>query len=197
MERKDGKEQSKAPRLQPRGLEYSLAKKRGRTPLLDEGKQREIAAIISLGCSQTAAARYVGCAPSTIIRTAERDPAFAERLGRAKCNAEMGLVKNIRDAANKEQYWRAAAWALERFFPDAYSQNRTNLITADQLTQVLTGFAAMIVEEVPVDRYRKSIAKAMESLLQGLGEHLGKETLASPSAIPAVVDQDNSAKASR
>jgi len=146
--------------------------------VLDEGKQREIAAIISLGCSHTAAARYVGCAVSTILRTAQRDPVFAERLGRAKCNAEMGLVKNIRDAANKEQYWRAAAWALERFFPDDYAQRHPSAITAEQLAQVLTQFAEMMVDEVPVARYRKKIAKRLEILLRSLGQGVCGEALA-------------------
>ena len=143
--------------------------KRGRPPVLDEGKQREIAAIISLGCSQAAAARYVGCAVSTIQRTAERDPAFAERLGHAKCNAEVRLVRNIRDAANKSQYWRAAAWALERFFPEDYLQRHPNIITADQFAQVLTQFAEILIQQVPVERYRKNIVKALEALVRSFG----------------------------
>ncbi len=91
--------------------------KRGRRPVLTEGKQREIAAILSVGCSQSVAAQYVGCAVSTIQRTADRDPKFAEQIGKAKSNAELGLVKNIRNAAKKEQYWRAAAWCWSEVFP--------------------------------------------------------------------------------
>ncbi|MEN6459180.1 MAG: hypothetical protein ABFC63_09640 [Thermoguttaceae bacterium] len=151
--------------------------KRSRSLVLDEAKQREIAAIVSLGCSQATAARYVGCAPSTITRTARRDPAFAERLGRARSNAEMGFVKNIRDAASKEQYWRAAAWALERFFPDEYAQRQPGAITADELAQILRRFAEMIMAQVPVGRYRKSIVKGVESFLQGLGQNVGNERL--------------------
>ena len=143
--------------------------KRGRPPVLDEGKQREIAAILSLGCSQAAAARYVGCAGSTIQRTAEREPAFAERLDRAKSNAEVGLVRNIRDAANKSQYWRAAAWALERFFPDDYSQRHPRVITAPQLAAVLTQFAEILIRQVPVERYRKRIVKELQALVRSFG----------------------------
>ena len=55
--------------------------KRGRPPVLDEGKQREIVAILTMGCSRRTAAQYVGCAPNTIQSTAERDPKFAEKLG--------------------------------------------------------------------------------------------------------------------
>ena len=88
--------------------------KRGRPPVLDEIKQREIVAIVSMGCSRRTAAQYVGCAPSTIQYTAERNEKFAEKLERAQSQAVVTHVKNINSAAKKAQYWRAAAWALER-----------------------------------------------------------------------------------
>ena len=147
--------------------------KRGRRPALDDGKQREILAILSVGCSQSVAAQYVGCAASTIQRTAERNPKFAEKLGKAKSNAEVGLVKNIRNAAKKEQYWRAAAWALERGFPEKYARRGPDVITAEQLARVLAQFADMIVQQVPVDEYRKNIVKGVESLARSLGQISG------------------------
>jgi hypothetical protein len=143
--------------------------KRGRPYVLDEGKRREILAILSVGCSQTLAARYVGCAPSTIRREAVRDPKFAERLQQAKCNAELSLVKHIRAAAKKEQYWRAAAWALERGFPDKYARRGPDVITADQLAQILAEIAESIVNRVPIPEYRKNIVKDIESAMRSLG----------------------------
>ena len=150
-------------------------KKRGRRPALDDGKQREILAIISVGCSQNVAAQYVGCAVSTIQRTAEREPKFAEKLGKAKSNAELGLVKNIRNAAKKEQYWRAAAWALERGFPEKYARRGPDVITAEQLAQLLAQFAEMIIQQVPVDEYRRNIVKGVESLARSLGQTIKEE----------------------
>ena len=91
---------------------------RGRPPVLDDAKRREILAILTVGCSRRAAAKYVGCAPATIANTAARDPEFAEQLRQAESKAEVGYLKNIRKAAKKEQYWRAAAWALERKYPE-------------------------------------------------------------------------------
>ena len=128
--------------------------KRGRRPVLDDEKRAQIVAILSVGCSQNMAAQYVGCASRTIQRTAERDPKFAEELREAKGNAELGLVKNIRNAAKKEQYWRAAAWALERGFPEKYARRGPDVITVEQIGLLLTKFSEIIVEEVP-ERYRK------------------------------------------
>ena len=101
--------------------------------------------------------------PSTILRTAERDPAFAEELGKARSNAELGLIKNIRNAAQKEQYWRAAAWALERGFPEKYAPRNPNVITADQIGVLLSKFAEIVVMELP-ERHRSRILKRMDAV---------------------------------
>ncbi len=153
--------------------------KRGRRPVLDGEKRIKIAAIIGVGCSQNVAAEYVGCSPSTIQRTAERDPAFAAELLQAKCNAELSLVKNIRDAAKKEQYWRAAAWALERGFPERYARRGPDVITVEQIGLLLSKFCEIVVEEVP-ERYRKQIVKRINALAHELGVETKREAKDDP-----------------
>jgi hypothetical protein len=143
--------------------------------VLDDGKQREILAIISMGCSLAAAAEYVGCAVSTIQRTADRDPLFAESLGRARNNTELDLVRNIRNAAKNEKYWRAAAWALERFFPQKYQSRRPDVLTPEQVAQFIREFARMIVQQLPVERYRKNIIRSVESLARDLGRRIADQ----------------------
>jgi hypothetical protein len=149
--------------------------KRGRPPILDETKRREVVAILSTGCSQASAADYVGCSVSTIRRTLQRDPLFAQAIGRARSNAEVSLVRNIRRAAEDRKYWRAAAWALQHFFPVRYRDGLPT-ITPEQLAQVLAQFAELIVEQVPVERYRKKILKAIEAFLQNLGGTIPKQS---------------------
>jgi hypothetical protein len=140
----------------------------GRPPALDDGKRREIQAILSVGGNQLTAARYVGCSVRTIQRTAERDPAFAAQLRQAICNNELGLLQDIRKAAKKEQYWRAAAWVLERGFPEKYARRGPDVITVNQIGTMLTRIADMVVQEVP-EKYRKAIIKRMDALAQDLG----------------------------
>jgi hypothetical protein len=120
------------------------------------------------------AAQFVGCAPTTIQNTAERDPKFAEELGKAKSNAEIALVKNIRNAAKKEQYWRAAAWALERAFPEKYARRGPDVITVDQIGILLIKFSEIVAEEVP-ERYRSIILKKMDVVARALGIVLKRE----------------------
>jgi len=138
--------------------------KRGRRPVLDEIKRREIIAIVSVGCSRRTAARYVGCATSTIRNTAERNPAFAAQLEHAENQPELTQLKNITAAAKKPQYWRAAAWVLERLYPRRYAARGPDVITREQITRLLDGFARIVAEEVLVDRFRKNIIKRLDRL---------------------------------
>ena len=60
----------------------------GRRPVLDEIKRREILAILAVGGSRRVAAKYVGCAVSTIQNTADRDPQFAAQLHRMEYQSD-------------------------------------------------------------------------------------------------------------
>ena len=135
---------------------------------LDETKQREILAILSVGCSRRTAARYVGCAHSTIRRTADRDPEFSEKLRQAENRQEFTYLGNIQQAAKKPQYWRAAAWVLERIFPEKYGRRGPDVITIDQIKQVLAQFTEIVVAEVPVAKYRQEIIKRLDALTKSL-----------------------------
>jgi hypothetical protein len=144
--------------------------KPGRPPVLDEIKQGEIVAIISMGCSRRTAARYVGCDPKTIQNTAERNGKFAEKLDHAQGQAVVFHVKNINSAAKKAQYWRAAAWALERINPEEYAAPHPNTITIEQASRLIDCIAQIVIEAVPVDAYRKSIIKQLGDLIKEVSE---------------------------
>ena len=85
--------------------------------VLDEHKRWKIIALLANGSSRRMAARYVGCAASTITRTAARDPSFAEQVAQAEARTEMDALRAIRIAAQNKRHWRAAAWLLERRNP--------------------------------------------------------------------------------
>ncbi|MBN1394071.1 MAG: hypothetical protein JW959_03510 [Pirellulales bacterium] len=148
--------------------------KRGRPPVLDKEKRSQILAVIRAGCSRSVAAQYVGCAPSTVQRTAERDPLFAEQLRRAKCGAELSMVNSIRQAAGKERHWRAAAWALERGFPEKYAPRGPNVLTIEQIGPLLSKFSEIVVQELN-ERERKKVLKRLDALARELGVALERE----------------------
>jgi len=137
----------------------------GRPPVLDDAKRREILAILSVGCSRRSAAQYVGCSPKTIQNTAERDPEFAQRLQHAGQASEIEFLRSIKKAAKKEQYWRAAAWALERLNPEDFAKRPVGTLTLEQVRVLLIQLAEIVLQEVPVADYRKSAIKSVDRLL--------------------------------
>ncbi len=148
--------------------------KRGRKSVLAGYKRREILAILGVGCSRRVAAKYVGCSVSTIQNTADRDPNFAQKLRRTENASEIGYMENIRNAGRNERYWRAAAWALERLNPEKYGKRGPDVITVDQIRDLMAQFAEIIVEEVPVAKYRKNILRRIDAISDALKDASNK-----------------------
>ncbi|MBN2577886.1 MAG: hypothetical protein JXB10_02760 [Pirellulales bacterium] len=145
-----------------------MKKHPGRPAALDKDKQDTILGVLSLGCPRRTAAGIVGCSPSTIRNTAKRNPAFAKRLRRADKSSEICWLKNITAAGKMPQYWRAAAWALEHVKPELYAKRSPQVITFKQITQLMTKFAQIVCEEIPVDKYRKAVIKRFDEIRRQL-----------------------------
>jgi hypothetical protein len=137
----------------------------GRRPVLDESKRRTVIAMLANGSSRRVAAGYVGCAPSTITRTAARDPEFAAQLDRAQCNAETEALSLIRKAAHKERYWRAAAWILERRNPADFAPQKPNALTEQKLREILGSLAILVKKDLPEEKLEQFLARLDEILL--------------------------------
>jgi len=137
-------------------------------PVLTEEKRNAIVAILSVGCPRYVAARYVGCSPTTIARTAARDPQFAARLRQAQASVELAFLRRIGKAADKEQYWRAAAWALERMFPQRYARrDPRDTFDARQVQAALEVLAELLCECLPPAARRelhRRLARAVDQL---------------------------------
>jgi hypothetical protein len=86
--------------------------RRGRPPLFDETKRRELCNLLRLGCTISKAARLVGISRRGVLYAAKRDPALAERIRIARQESEIAALRNVQAASSKN--WRAAAWLLER-----------------------------------------------------------------------------------
>ncbi len=138
--------------------------KASRCLVLDEIKKEKILAIVAVGCGRRTAAAYVGCAPSVIAREMEKDTTFAAEMQRHESNVEIGFVRDIQDAAKKAQYWRAAAWWLERRNPEDFGPKKQGAVTVAQLQGLLSGLAQIIAEEVSVDRDRKNVIKRLQKM---------------------------------
>ncbi|HEV2972482.1 MAG TPA: hypothetical protein VGY55_21095 [Pirellulales bacterium] len=132
---------------------------------LDETKRREVCAILAVGGTRLMAASYVGCAPSTIRRRALRDPEFAEQLRKSELSAEITFLKSIQAAVGDVKQWRAAAWALERLFPERYARRSPDSITIEQMTEIIKALAGIIVGEIPGKTLRQRVLARLAELL--------------------------------
>lgn len=115
---------------------------------LTTDKKQQVVAIVGVGCSRRTAAGFVGCSPNTIYRTARRDPAFAAELRRAEARSEWTYLDRIRKAAMKEQYWRAAAWVLERRNPRDYVLREPRAMTVERVQQMLIRLVETIIAQI-------------------------------------------------
>jgi hypothetical protein len=147
---------------------------KGRRPCLDNEKRREICAILAVGCTRTIAARYVGCHVKTIRNTARRDAEFARAIEQAETKHEIMHLTHINKAAGEGRFWRAAAWALERRYPDRYARRRPHTITIEQMSHALDQFAGVVFEEVTDPEHRQRILQPIEELTAQLQQQIEK-----------------------
>ena len=146
--------------------------RRGHPPILDEIKKAEILTVLTTGCSRRVAAMYVGCDPKTIYNTALRDPEFAEKLYSREVSSEIAHLVNLKNAGKDTRYWRASAWFLERAIPDRYGVRNPDTLTREEISKFMSCLINMLVEEVPVAKYRKRILARLDSILADSSEVL-------------------------
>ena len=130
--------------------------------VLDEKKKAKIIALAANGSSRRMAARYVGCAPSTITRTLARDSEFREKLAAAEQNADIDALRALRVAARKPRYWRAAAWLLEHRHPDDFALRKPDTYTAEEFAYCIGMVMETIVKDLPEENYQRAMKKIEE-----------------------------------
>jgi hypothetical protein len=116
----------------------------GRPRVLTDIKQREVIALIFAGCSARRAARYVGCAHSTIMREADRNSVFREQLKDAELQARLHPLRAIQHAA--ATHWRAAAWWLDRTRPE-FADRNPNYLSRNRVRSLLQNLLDVVDKE--------------------------------------------------
>ncbi len=134
---------------------------------LNQSQQREILAILSVGCSRKAAARFAGCTAAAISRQAKGNPDFAAKLRRAEQNLEIESMRTVFNAAKQDKYWRASAWVLERKDPETFQKLKPDAIPAAYLNEIYDKIIEIILEEFPSAKQRKGFLKRLQSLKSG------------------------------
>lgn len=82
---------------------------------------KKITDAIRVGATYELAASYAGISEDTFARWRERYADFADKLREAEGEGAIGWLAKIEKSANDGD-WRAAAWKLERRYPDSYGR---------------------------------------------------------------------------
>lgn len=134
----------------------------GRPRALDEIKKREVCALVAAGCGIEGAAHYVGCAASTVRREALRDPAFHEQLRRSEMSAQLAPLRSMQQFAATD--WRAAAWLLERTYPQRFARRNMRYITPEEIEGLFVMLAEAVGEEITDGPTRRRVCTRLVQL---------------------------------
>ena len=156
---------------------------------LDHAGRQAVIALLRNGSSRRIAARYLGCAPSTITRTAARDPAFAAQLVQAEQSAEIHLLRSVQAAAKEMKYWRAAAWLLERRNAEDFGLRPPQLFTSRQVVELFARVAEILRGDLPEENCRRAIQK-LDDLIAEFATADQPLLVSPPAAAPEVVPEE-------
>lgn len=89
-----------------------------RTPELEKALLDQVRA----GLGKDRAADAVGIARQTLYEWDKRIPTFSDALKKAQADFQTRMLLKIEQAAEDPKHWTAAAWRLERLFPDEFAR---------------------------------------------------------------------------
>ena len=130
--------------------------------LADPLKRREVCSLIGIGAGYDEAARHVGCAVATIRREAARNPLFAEQLAHAETAAGLSPLRALRSAANTN--WRAAAWLLERTYPERFARRKPESLQPSEVRTMLDEVASIMADETTDEAHLQRMRERLDEL---------------------------------
>jgi hypothetical protein len=117
---------------------------------LTEHQRTQICEMLASGGSYEMAADGCGVTLEMIQKEESFDPLFKEFTSHAVLRSEVNLLRNVVGAASDSKQWRAAAWLLERLYPDRYARRKPNTLSLKdhgQRVQQLSDFIKSVVPE--------------------------------------------------
>jgi hypothetical protein len=129
---------------------------RAGTKNLTPEQRAQLLQMVTMGQRPSEAAQRIGVSPQAISMRKKRDAAFAADVQSAEAGLELGLLAQVRLGAQKD--WRAAAWLLERRFPDRWARPEVrgdlavvNVDTEQLARAIQAGLAAVAKRHAPFD----------------------------------------------
>lgn len=140
----------------------------GRSKVVDQQKRELIYGLVSIGFSKYEAARHVGVARTTMYRTMQEDPGFAEQVRQSGLQQELRPLKQIMDQGATN--WRAGAWLLERIRADLWAKRPPNVVTVADMHAIFEAMLKVLLEGVPELAWRKRVTRNFDKFFRRLGD---------------------------
>src|SRR5688500_3895676 len=116
---------------------------------LTEQQRASVCESFASGGSYEMAADCCGATVENIQAEETFDPCFAQKTYCARMTSEVNLLKSLTGAAGDSKQWRAAAWLLERLYPNRYARRKPNTLPLKEYEQRLQQIADLVKSIVP------------------------------------------------
>lgn len=100
--------------------EIILGSEAGRPTKKTEQRVEALLQSLRAGASRQRSAALAGIHRDTLNEWMKQDPAFSDAIEKAEAFAEARFLSRVATAAENERSWQAAAWILERRFPNEW-----------------------------------------------------------------------------
>jgi hypothetical protein len=138
--------------------------KRGAKGKYDDERVKNILDVIRAGNYNVIAARAAGINPDTFYEWMKTRPDFSDAVKKAQAEGECRNVTIIAQAAQKQ--WQAAAWNLERKYPERWGQRQkiehSGKIAHSSEAQAYTKEQREILARIELDVARRLNGKGKE-----------------------------------
>ena len=134
-----------------------MARTKGTQTVMTEEVIVAILKTIKHGLHPDRAADAQGVCPATMRSHKARDPNFATRIKEAESHAERGFLGRI--IGHTEKQWTAAAWILERRWPDRWAKREPTMVEA------IVGGEVIHRHKIDVEQLTKEQHSALRLLL--------------------------------
>ena len=122
-----------------------------RPPKLTSDVQKRITDALAIGCTYKLAAQYGGVTYETLNQWRKTKPEFSQAIENAEARAVVGWLARIEQAANAGE-WQAAAWKLERRYPQDYGRRQLEVTGRDGGPIQEERITRIVVEQAPPRR---------------------------------------------
>ena len=95
--------------------------KRAKSPAVVKAQQAGLIKAVAAGNTYEVSCRLMKISHNTFQRWRETDPIFQAKVEQAQAKAISGNIAVIQQAAQSGKHWQAAAWWLERKYPQDWA----------------------------------------------------------------------------